>query len=108
MIHGITDDDVAGSPTFIAFAPVLEKFLDGCDLSGYNAIRFDIPILVEEFLRAFATSAAMNLHIVIQSGRDAHHMIEGVFKALAKALDLACQRDARVQGVPSTKGTLSR
>jgi DNA polymerase-3 subunit epsilon len=51
LIHGITDQDVAASPTFSEFAPTVEKFLEGCDLSGYNAIRFDIPILVEEFLR---------------------------------------------------------
>ena len=64
------------------------------------------PQLVEEFLRAFATNAGMNLHVVIQAGRDAHHMIEGSFIALAKALDLACQVNPRVQGIPSTKGML--
>jgi len=62
--------------------------------------------LLEEFLRAFSTHAAVNLHVEILYGRDAHHMCEAVFKGLAKAVDQACQHDARVEGIPSTKGTL--
>ncbi|HEY5813834.1 MAG TPA: imidazoleglycerol-phosphate dehydratase, partial [Terrimicrobiaceae bacterium] len=62
--------------------------------------------LLEEFLRAFSVSGAMNLHVEILAGRDAHHMAEGVFKALARALDSATQIDPRVEGVPSTKGVL--
>ena len=62
--------------------------------------------LVEEFLRALAASGGMNLHVDIIAGRDAHHMAEGVFKALARALDMATQIDPRVEGVPSTKGAL--
>jgi len=62
--------------------------------------------LVEEFLRAFSVAGGMNLHVDILAGRDAHHMAEGVFKALARALDSATQIDPRVQGVPSTKGVL--
>jgi imidazoleglycerol-phosphate dehydratase len=62
--------------------------------------------LLEEFLRAFSTHAATNLHVEILYGRDAHHMCEAVFKGLAKAVDQACQLDPRVEGVPSTKGTL--
>jgi imidazoleglycerol-phosphate dehydratase len=62
--------------------------------------------LVEEFLRAVAVSGAMNLHVEILAGRDAHHMAEGVFKAFARALDVATQIDPRVEGVPSTKGVL--
>jgi len=62
--------------------------------------------LVEEFLRAFAVHAGMNLHVEILYGRDAHHMAESVFKGLAKAVDQACQKDARVTGIPSTKGIL--
>jgi len=50
-IHGITDDDVAGCPTFREIAKTLAAFLEGCDLAGYNAIKFDIPLLAEEFLR---------------------------------------------------------
>lgn len=50
-IHGITDDDVANAPSFREVAKKLVVFLEGCDLAGYNAIKFDIPVLAEEFLR---------------------------------------------------------
>lgn len=50
-IHGITDEDIADSPTFREVAKKLAAFLEGCDLAGYNAIKFDIPVLAEEFLR---------------------------------------------------------
>jgi DNA polymerase-3 subunit epsilon len=51
-IHGITNEDVADSPTFKEIARKLTAFLEGTDLAGYNAIKFDIPVLAEEFLRA--------------------------------------------------------
>ncbi len=51
-IHGITDEDVANAPTFREIAKNLTQFIEGCDLAGYNAIKFDIPVLAEEFLRA--------------------------------------------------------
>ncbi len=51
-IHGITDDDVKNEPTFREVAKTLAKFLEGCDLGGFNSNRFDIPLLAEEFLRA--------------------------------------------------------
>ena len=50
-IHGIKDEDIAKSPTFKEVARNLAAFLEGCDLAGYNAIKFDIPVLAEEFLR---------------------------------------------------------
>jgi DNA polymerase-3 subunit epsilon len=50
-IHGITDKDVADSPRFRDIAKKLALFLEGCDLAGYNALKFDIPVLAEEFLR---------------------------------------------------------
>jgi DNA polymerase III subunit epsilon len=50
-IHGITDSDVISSPTFREVAKNLASFLEGCDLAGYNALKFDIPVLAEEFLR---------------------------------------------------------
>lgn len=52
QIHGITDADVASEPTFNELAPGIFKFIFDCDLAGYNSNRFDIPMLVEEFLRA--------------------------------------------------------
>ncbi|MDP4224018.1 MAG: 3'-5' exonuclease [Bacteroidota bacterium] len=50
-IHGIRDEDVADAPAFKEIARNLKAFLEGCDLAGYNAIKFDIPVLAEEFLR---------------------------------------------------------
>ncbi|MDR0907083.1 MAG: 3'-5' exonuclease [Rikenellaceae bacterium] len=51
-IHGIYDEDVADCPPFRAIAKSLAKYLEGCDLGGYNSNKFDIPMLVEEFIRA--------------------------------------------------------
>lgn len=52
IIHGIYDDDVKDAPTFKQAGEDLARFLDDCDLAGYNSNRFDIPVLLEEFLRA--------------------------------------------------------
>lgn len=62
--------------------------------------------LVYEFLWKFALEARINLHVIIHYGQNTHHMIEAVFKAMARALDEAVQLDPRVKGVPSTKGML--
>ncbi len=62
--------------------------------------------LVEEFLRAFSSNANLTLHVDILRGRNSHHMAEGIFKGLAKALDQSCQIDSRAAGIPSSKGTL--
>ena len=51
-IHGIKDEDVAPAPTFKELAKKITAFIEGCDLAGYNAIKFDLPVLAEEFLRA--------------------------------------------------------
>ena len=51
-IHGITDEDVKDCPTFAQVAKSLAQFLQGCDFGGFNSNRFDLPVLVEEFLRA--------------------------------------------------------
>jgi DNA polymerase-3 subunit epsilon len=51
-IHGISDEDVKDCPTFNEIARSLAKELEGCDLAGYNSVRFDIPLLAEEFLRS--------------------------------------------------------
>ncbi len=52
LIHGIYDEDVKDAPLFKDIAKNLAKFLEGCDLAGFNIIKFDVPLLVEEFLRA--------------------------------------------------------
>jgi imidazoleglycerol-phosphate dehydratase len=87
------------------------------DLSGRSFLHFNAPenigtigqfdfALVEEFLRSFSSNAALNLHVDVLHGRNGHHIAEAIFKGLAKALDQACQLDARVDGVPSSKGAL--
>ena len=73
--------------------------------TGVPACGFRVG-LVKEFLQGFANEARCNLHVDVLRGDEPHHVVEAIFKALAKALDLACQRDARVKGVPSTKGML--
>jgi DNA polymerase-3 subunit epsilon len=52
LIHGIYDEDIKNAPTFKQTGEELARFLDDCDLAGYNSNRFDIPVLMEEFLRA--------------------------------------------------------
>jgi imidazoleglycerol-phosphate dehydratase len=87
------------------------------DLSGRSFLHYAAPEkvtpigqfdfeLVEEFLRALTTNVGMNLHVDILHGKNGHHMAEGIFKGLAKAIDQACQLDPRVKGVPSSKGGL--
>ena len=87
------------------------------DLSGRSYLHYQSPEsaasigrfgfeLVEEFLRAFSSNANLNLHVDVLRGRNSHHMAEGIFKGLAKALDQSCQIDSRVGGIPSSKGTL--
>ncbi len=87
--------DFSGRP-FLAF---------NADLPPGRVGEFDIE-LTEEFLRAFAVNARVTLHVNLRYGKNAHHCIEGIFKAVARALGQATQLDARVQGVPSTKGML--
>lgn len=87
------------------------------DLSGrpYLVYRLELPSkriksfdlgLFEDFFQALVTHAAMNLHVNVLYGRNSHHIMEAVFKALAKALDQATSVDERVTGVLSTKGRL--
>ncbi|WP_297990048.1 imidazoleglycerol-phosphate dehydratase HisB [Anoxybacillus sp.] len=66
---------------------------------------FDVE-LVHEFLWKLALEARMNVHVIVHYGRNTHHMIEAVFKALGRALDEATMIDPRVKSVPSTKGML--
>jgi len=63
--------------------------------------------LTEEFFRALANTAKLTLHLRVEAGSNAHHMIEAAFKAFARALRQAVAIDPREHGVPSTKGTLS-
>ena len=62
--------------------------------------------LTEEFLRAVANAAKLTVHVRIEAGTNAHHMVEASFKAFARALREAVEHDDRIAGVPSTKGLL--
>ncbi len=59
-----------------------------------------------DFLRSFCQHSGINMHIGILAGEDTHHIIEGMFKGIAKTLDMATLIDPRVRGIPSTKGKL--
>ena len=88
------------------------------DLSGRACLGFDAPLpaqkvgtfdteLVEEFFLALVREAAITLHIRLLTGKNTHHIIEGIFKAVARALREACEIDPAAAGeIPSTKGTL--
>ena len=88
------------------------------DVSGRGLCAFEASLppgaignfdheLTEEFFRALATNAKLTLHVTIEAGTNAHHMIEAAFKATARALRAAVALDATERGVPSTKGTLT-
>jgi imidazoleglycerol-phosphate dehydratase len=69
-----------------------------------SAFRFG---LAREFFQGFANNARCNLHLELLYGDEPHHIVEALFKAFAKAVDFACQRDPRISGqLPSTKGKL--
>ena len=87
------------------------------DFSGRPFLVFDAELgqgrvgeldveMVEEFLRALAVNAGITLHVRVLYGKNRHHMIEAIFKALGRALAQSLEIDPRVQGVPSSKGTL--
>jgi imidazoleglycerol-phosphate dehydratase len=87
------------------------------DISGRGLLAFEADLppgaignfdheLTEEFFRALATNAKLTLHLTVEAGTNAHHVIEASFKALARALRVAVSVDPTEQGVPSTKGTL--
>lgn len=88
------------------------------DISGRPYTRFSAPLspgitggfdheLAEEFFRALANAARLTLHLRVEEGTNAHHMIEAAFKAFARALRGAVALDPAEAGIPSTKGTLS-
>ncbi|MEG6520959.1 imidazoleglycerol-phosphate dehydratase HisB [Desulfotomaculum sp. 1211_IL3151] len=101
-----------------ALVPMDEALvLVALDLSGRGHLEFDLPLptakvgnfdteLVEEFFRALALNGGLTLHVRMFNGRNTHHIIEGAFKALGRALRQAVARDQRLTGIPSTKGVL--
>lgn len=101
-----------------AFVPMDEALvMVSLDLSGRAFLNYEVLVkaqmigdydteLTEEFLRAFAFNAGITLHVKMMAGSNSHHIVEGVFKALARALREALTIDERIQGVMSTKGML--
>ncbi len=87
------------------------------DISGRGSLVYGIELrkemigtfdseLTPEFFKALVTNAGINAHIRLLDGSNAHHVVEAAFKAFARALRQAVSHDERVQGIPSTKGSL--
>ncbi len=87
--------DFGGRPCFVYKTPLKTGRIKNFDLE-----------LVEHFFEAFTSAARVNLHIQVHYGKNKHHVVESIFKAFARAVDMATSLDARVKGVPSTKGKL--
>lgn len=87
--------DFSGRPSFVYHVPI----------KGGKIKSFDLD-LVEHFFESFVNEAQVNLHINVPYGKIKHHIVEGIFKSFAKAVDMATQLDPRVKGIPSTKGKL--
>ncbi len=87
--------DFAGRPAFV---------YDSKIKSG-KIKNFDIE-LVHEFFQGFVNAAKVNLHILVHKSGNKHHVVESIFKAFTRALDMATQIDPRVTSIPSTKGKL--
>ncbi len=112
--------DRAGIVRYGAATVPMDEARAACavDISGrpFCAFEADLPPggigdfdhdLAEEFFRAVASSARITLHLQVQAGTNAHHMIEAAFKAFARALRAAVAIDPTEPGIPSTKGTLA-
>jgi imidazoleglycerol-phosphate dehydratase len=80
-------------------------FVYGVDLENDRVGAFDIS-LVEDFLYAFSQNAGIDLHVNLCYGKNPHHVAEAIFKGLARALRTAVERDARMPGLPTVKGSL--
>jgi imidazoleglycerol-phosphate dehydratase len=88
------------------------------DISGRSFLAYEVPIarervgnfqtdLVHDFMKAFSDEAGINLHLILRSGRNPHHVIETVFKSFARAMDQGTAIEPRLTGALSTKGTLA-
>ena len=111
--------DRRGIPRYGDAMVPMDEALGACaiDVSGrpYCAFEADLPAtsiagfeteLTEEFFRAVANNAKLTLHVRVEAGTNAHHMVEAAFKAFARALREAVAVDETEPGVPSTKGVL--
>jgi imidazoleglycerol-phosphate dehydratase len=112
--------DKKGISRFGFFFVPLDEALVRCvvDLSGRNSINYALDLnvkkrigtfdteLVEDFFKAATDNGKFNLHLEKIHGRNSHHIVEAAFKSFARALKMAVAYDAKVKGVPSTKGNL--
>ncbi|WP_249871391.1 imidazoleglycerol-phosphate dehydratase HisB [Oceanobacillus saliphilus] len=87
--------DISGRPYFVYNVEGLKDKVGNFDTE-----------LVEEFFQAFVSHARVTLHINLAYGKNTHHMIESIFKGFGRALDEATQKNPRIKGIPSTKGSL--
>ena len=87
--------DISGRPYLVYYADEMAPMIGNYDTE-----------LTEEFLRAFAYNAGLTLHVNILYGRNSHHKVEAVFKALGHALRIATEYDPRMNDIPSTKVVL--
>ncbi|MCE5203324.1 MAG: imidazoleglycerol-phosphate dehydratase HisB [Coriobacteriales bacterium] len=111
--------DKAGIRRFGSAVVAMDEalMLAAVDVSGRGRLFYDVSVPIEfigsfdttlakEFLTAFSMTAGITVHVYAFSGENAHHIIEAVFKAVARALREAVEIDPRADGVPSTKGSL--
>ena len=87
--------DISGRPYLVYYADEMAPMIGNYDTE-----------LTEEFLRAFAFNAEITLHVNVLYGRNSHHKVEAIFKALGHALRIAAEYDPRMNDIPSTKGVL--
>jgi len=98
--------------------PMAESKLEvSLDVSNRPYLVYRVPLandrigsfdatLIEDFLYAFSQNAGLDLHVELRYGKSPHHIVEAIFKGLARALRVAVERDPRVKGLPSVKGAL--
>ncbi|MFZ6000596.1 MAG: exonuclease domain-containing protein [Bacteroidota bacterium] len=91
VFHGIYDDDVKDQPTFKELAKEYARFLEGCDLAGFNILKFDVPVLVEEFLRADVEFDYSRKKII--DAQRIFHLMEK--RTLRAAYQFYCQKDLK-------------
>ena len=103
-VHGITDADVANAPTFESMAARLYRWLEGCDLAGFNSNRFDVPLLAEEFLRCNIAFTVEDRHLV--DVQNIFHKMEQ--RTLRAALKFYCNEelDGAHEALPDILATI--
>ena len=104
LVHGVYDKDVEGKYTFAQIAPGLSKFLEGCDLGGYNSNRFDVPMLAEEFLRVGVEFCIEGRNLI--DVQNIFHKMEQ--RTLKAAYKFYCDKnlDGAHEAMPDTSATL--